>query len=86
MSDGAIPTVIVSMEEDLPPQRRAIAVRVVTLVVPEASPPLAAWTVIVYLPRGEWRETFGDEGKLGAFVRGARAAAAALGYAVEVDQ
>jgi hypothetical protein len=84
--DGALPTVVISMEDDPPPPRRAIAVRVLPLVVPEASPPLAAWTVVVYLPNGEWRETFGDEGKLDAFIRGARAASTALGYGVEVDQ
>lgn len=85
MSDGALPTVLVDLV-DSPPPRRAIGVQILPLLVPEASPPLSAWTVMVFMASGEWRETFGSEGELNAFVRGVRAGAAALGYAVEVDQ
>jgi hypothetical protein len=73
--------------EEAPPPRRKILVKVSPLVVPDASPPLRAWQVIVETEKGEWHESFASEAELLAFERGVRAGAAALGcFDVERDQ
>lgn len=62
-----------------------VTINVVPLVVPDASPPLAAWQLSVETARTEWKETFGSRDLVDAFIRGVRAGAAARGcFDVEV--
>lgn len=84
---GAIPEAQISgntLAESTRP-RREITIVVTPLVVPDASPPLAAWQVSVETEKTEWRETFGSRDSLDAFIRGVRAGAAARGcFDIEV--
>ena len=67
--------------------RGEVTINVVPLVVPDASPPLAAWQLSVETARTEWRETFGSRDLVEAFIRGVRAGAAARGcFDVEVTE
>ena len=89
---GAIPSAQVSgditvNDTPLSPSARAVTINITPLVVPDASPPLAAWQVSVETAKTEWREPFGSLDALEAFIKGVRAGAAARGcFDVEVVQ
>lgn len=89
---GAIPSEPIALDAVTDVQvvvapEHEITINVTPLIVPDASPPLAAWQVSVETAKTEWRETFGSRDALDAFIRGVRVGAAMRGcFDVEVAQ